>query len=236
MMKRGKHVIRNYMTLEYEFTGIRIQEGFLTPVDWKLTVNLIAAEKKGKTKEEAEYDAGIVYQKLYFWLDTNLQHIAMVDVNNEDDLYIANLSSNITMYCPGNPGDDLVIQLLHSKLTALAGTELVLGEIHLKGSDTSLQYTFDCPDGDYSMPGTTVDYYAEGVARDETPWWSRDDGFCFEFIKPEETEMSEEEFFKDIVDPMIEFERIIAEVNTHIGMVKEPARIVQVEKWKPKTV
>jgi hypothetical protein len=236
MMKRGKHVIRNYMTLEYEFTGIRIQEGFLTPVDWKLTVNLIAPEKKGRTKEESEYNAGVIYQKLYFWLDTNLPHVALIDVNNEDDLYIANLSSNITMYCPANPGDDVVIQLLHSKLTALSGNELMVGEVHLKGSDTSLQYTFDCPDGEYTLPPTTIDYYSEGTARDEIPWWSRDDGFCFEFIRPDDSETSKEEFFKDIVDPMKEFERIISDVATHIGMVKEPAKIVQVEKWKPKTV
>jgi len=237
MMKRGKHVIRSYMTLEYEFTGIRIQDGSLTPVDWTLLVNLIAPEKKGRTKEESEYKAGLTYQKLYFWLDTNLPNIVLVDVNDEDDLYIANLSSNITMYCPGNPGDDTIIQLLHSKLTALSGTELIVGEIHLKGSDTSLQYTFDCQDGDYVMPISTVDYYTEGKARDEIPWWARDDGFCFEFIRPDNAEVAEEEFFKDINDPMDEFQRIMSEVvDTHIGMVKEPARIVQVEKWKPKTV
>ncbi len=237
MMKRGKQVIRSYMTLEYEFTGIRLQEGHLTPVDWKLTVNLIASMKKGKSKADAEYKAGVLYQKLYFWLETNLPGILFVDVNNEDDLYIANLSSNITMYCPDNPSDDMIVQLLHSKLSALSGQELTVGEIHLKGSDTSLQYTFDCPDGDYTMPTTTAEYYTEGSARDEFPWWTRNDGFCFEFVRPGDTEITDEELFKDIIDPMDDFERIISEVtDAHIGIVKEPARIVQVEKWKPKRV
>lgn len=237
MMKRGKQVIRSYMTLAYEFTGMRLQEGHLTPVDWTLTVNLIASMKKGKSKAEGEYKASVIYQKLHFWLETNLPGIIFVDVSDEDDLYIANLSSNITMYCPGNPGDDMIIQLLHSKLSALSGAELEVGEIHLKGSDTSLQYTFDCPDGDYTMPTATAEYYTEGSARDEIPWWNRNDGFCFEFIRPGDTEITDEELFKDIVDPLDDFERIVAEMtDAHIGIVKEPAKIVQVEKWKPRKV
>lgn len=237
MMKMGKHVIRSYMTLEYEFTGIRIQEGYLTPVDWNLKVNLIAPERKGRTVEDTEYKASTTYQKLYFWLDTNLPNIAIVDVNEEDDLYIANLSSNIMMYCPGCPTDDVVIQLLHSKLSVLAGADLIVGEMCLKGNDSTLHYTFDSMGGKYLMPTKTSEYYTEGTARDEIPWWSRNDGFCFEFIRPADIEISDEELFKDIVDPIDEFERVMAEVSdTHIGMVKEPARIIQVEKWKPRKV
>ena len=236
MMKRGANIIRSYMTLEYAFTGIRVQDAYLTPVDWTLTVNLIAPVKKRKVKEW-EAKLSVAYQKLYFWLDTNLPNIMIVDVSKEDDLFIANLSSNIMMYCPGGSGDDLVIQLLHSKLTSLSKNELMIGEIQLKGSDTTLQYTFDCPEGDYTLPATTEEYYTEGTTRDVTPWWNRDDGFCFEFVRPPETELTDEELFKGIMDPMNEFDRVMREVNseTHVGL-REPAKIVQVEKWKPKTI
>ena len=237
MIKKGRHLIKSHMTLEYDFTGIRIQDGSLTPVDWKLTVDLVAVGKKKKAKEEIEYDAGITYQKIYFWLDTNLPNIVVVDVCNEDDLYIANLSTNIMMYCPDSPSDDMLIQLLHAKISSLANPDLIVGEIHLKGSDTSLQYTYDCPDSGYLLPGITADYYTEGTTRDVEPWWFRDDGFCFEFVRPEDNKLTDEELFKDISDPMDEFRRIMSEVSDmHIGLVREPARIVQVEKWKPKTV
>lgn len=237
MIKKGRHLIKSHMTLEYDFTGIRIQEGSLTPVDWKLTIDLVATGKKGKSKEVIECDAGITYQKIYFWLDTNLPNIITVDVTNEDDLYIANLSTNIMMYCPDSPGDDLLIQLLHAKISSLASPDLIVGEIHLKGSDTSLQYTFDCADVGYLLPSSTSEYYTEGTTRDKMPWWFRDDGFCFEFVRPEDNELSDEELFKDIADPMDEFYRIMTEVtDMHIGLVREPARIVQVEKWKPKKV
>lgn len=237
MIKRGKNAIKSHMTLEYSFIGIRVQETVLTPVEWKITIDLAAPVQKGKTKEDIEYEAGIAYQKVYFWLDTNLPGIVILDVNNEDDLYLSNISSNITMYCPGNPGDDLIIQLLHSKISALAFPELIVGDIHLKGSDTALQYTYDCPDGDYGLPISTGDYYKECTTRDTIPWWARDDGFCFEFVRPEDSEVSDEELFADIVDPMDEFEKIIIEAaDMHISMAREPAKIVQVEKWKPKTV
>ena len=237
MIKRGKSIIRNYMTLEYEFTGIRIQDGYLSPVDWELSVNLIVSAKKLKSKEDIEYRAGVAYQKLYFWLDTNMPSVVMVDVGNEDDLYIANLSANIMMYCPDSPSDDLIIRLLHSKLSALAANDIEIGEIKLKASDTSIYYTFDSPEGEYDLATLTSEYYTEGVCRDSKPWWIRDDGFCFEFVRPAEAEGTDEEIFSGITDPMVDFEKVLSEMeSTQISMVKEPARIVQVEKWKPKKV
>jgi hypothetical protein len=236
MMKRGKHIIRNYMTLDYEFSGIRIQDAFMSSVDWRLTVNLTAPEKKSRSKEEAESRANTAFQKIYFWLETNLPNIVVVNVNSESDLLIANLSSNIMMYCPGGTSDDIIIQLLHSKMTALADKDLIVGEMKLKGSDSTILYTFDCEDDMYAMPATTAEYYTEGTARDNEPWWSRNDGFCFEFIRPGDSKLTDEELFKDISDPLQEFHRMMSETDPTFGKVNEPARIVQVEKWKPRKV
>lgn len=237
MIRRGKQIIKNHMTLDYEFTGIRLQGSYLTPVDWTLKVNLIASEKKGKTKQDIESAASLAYQKLYFWLETNMPSIVVVDVTSEDDLYLSNLTSNITMFCPGNPGDDMLVKLLHSKLSALSGNELIVSEITLKGSDTSLHYTYDCEDGDYGLPATTEEYCPVGIRRDEQPWWSRDDGFCLEFIRSEEDKVEDrDKLFEGVVDPMTEFYRIISEVDEHFNLMKEPAKIVQVEKWKPRKV
>ena len=235
MMVIGKHKVKNHMSMEYTFTGIRILSGSLIPVDWNVSIDMVAVEKKGRSKDDAEYNAVIAYQKLFFWLETNLPGIVAVDVSDEDDLYIANLSSNIMLYCPTEPYDDVIVQLLHSKLSTLAGAHLLIGEVRLKGSDMSVQYSFEPSETGYNLPSTTTEYYTEGKARDAEPWWIRDDGFSFEFIRPAETELSDEELFKDIVDPLDEFNKVVTEMDVSIG-VKEPARIVQVEKWKPKKV
>ncbi len=236
MMIIGKHRIRNHMTMEYDFTGIRILESSLIPVDWHLTIQLTAFDKKGKTKEELEFAAAVAYQKIFFWLETNLPNTVMVDVTNEDDLYIANLSSNIMLYCPSCPYDDLIAQLLHSKVSILAGEDLLVGAVTLKASDVTIKYDFDSAETGYNLPMTTAEYYTEGKARDVNPWWIRPDGFSFEFIRPEDTGLTDAELYKDIIDPMEEFDRMIQETSDHLGVVREPAKIVKIEKWKPKKV
>lgn len=235
MMAIGKHRIKNFMTLEYDFTGIRIIDQCLVPVDWALKVNLVASNIKGLSKEDNESAANLTYQKIYFWLDTNLPSIVAVNAKNEDDLYIANLSSNIMLYCPGKATDDMIIQLLHAKLSMLADGSLFVGEIELKGSDTTLRYTFDCEDADYKLPIRTADYYTEGIPRNEFPWWSRDDGFCFEFAKPKDSTETDEEIFGEIIDPMDEFRSVMSGIED-VGIVREPARIIQTERWQPKRV
>ena len=237
MITIGKHRIKNHMTLEYDFSGIRILNSGLIPADWHLSVDLVAIDKKGKSSDDVEFNATLAYQKLFFWLDTNLPDILMVNVSNEDDLYIANLSSNIMLYCPDEPYDDLIAELLHSKLVALADGSILVGELRIKATDMSVKYTFDCQDTEYDLPATTEEYYTEGKARDTNPWWARNDGFCFEFIRPDDATISDEELYKDIVDPMEEFDRLVNEAADKYGnSIREPARIVQVERWRPKKV
>lgn len=236
MMIFGKQRIKSHMTLEYSFSGIRILNGALIPVDWQIKIDIAALDKKGKDKDDVEFDASITFQRIFFWLETNLPNIVMVNVSNAEDLFIANLSSNIMMYCPDAPHDDLLAQLIHSKVSVLAGDDLLIGNIVINGSDVSVSYTFDPSDTGYTIPITTADYYKEGKVRDETPWWIRDDGFSFEFVRPIDETITDEEFFKDIVDPMIEFDKIIKEASDKVGNMGEPARIVQVDKWKPKKI
>lgn len=237
MIKKGRQIIKSHMTMEFNFSGIRLQNNMLIPVNWNLQVDLVAQGKKEKTREEIEYNASITFQKINFWLETNLPDILLVNVKSEEDLYLANLTSNIMMYCPGYTSDDLLIQLLHCKISTLANPDLLVGEIYLKGNDSPLHYTFGCDDGLYMLPKTTADYYTESATRDKKPWWLRNDGFCFEFSRPSDIEISDEELFADIVDPLEEFHRIMAEIDDeNMTLLKEPAKIVQVEKWKPKKV
>lgn len=238
MMTIGRHKVKSHMSMEYDFSGIRILEGSLIPVDWHISVDLVALDKKGgKSLEESEVNANIAYQKLYFWLETNLPNVVMVDVSNQNDLYIANLSSNIMMYCPEEPFDDIIVRLLHCKLSVLADNNLLVGEIRIKSTDMTVQYSFEPNDLGYNLAETTEEYYTETKTKDVEPWWLRNDGFCFEFVRPDDMSVSDEEFYKDIIDPLTEFSVAIQEMSDKtIGAVREPARIVQVEKWKPKKV
>lgn len=231
-MSVGKPRVKNQMALEYNFTGIRIIDQGLTPVDWSLKVNLSGTKKKSKSADDK---ANYIYKKIYFWLETNLQSTIMVDATDESDLYISSLSSNISLHCPGKATDDLLIRLLHSKLTSLSDGSLDIGEMTLKGSDTTLKYTFDTSDGDYNLPEKTSDYITCGTVRSEDPWWTKDDGFCFDFFKPKDNTDSDEEVYGEIFDPMAEFHSIMKDID-EISIVRSEAPIVVLEKWQPKIV
>lgn len=221
------------MCMDYDFSGCRIQRGFITPVDWSISIDMAGVGKKTKSKEQIEHLASITYQKIYFWLDTNLPNIVFTDATDETDLYISNLCSNIMMYCPGNPSDDLIARLLHSKISVLADPDIVIGEIRIKGSDTSLRYNYTADELGYELPETTEEYFSHAKCKNEIPWWRRNDGFCFEFIEVAE---GEKDPYEDIVDPLTEFHKIIENSAEDISAIREPAKILQVEKWKPKKV
>jgi len=235
MMNINKIQIKNHMTLEYEWSGIRIVDDVLVPVDWKLNIDFVATSNK-KSKAEVENISRSAYQRMYFWLDINLPNIIIVDTTNEVGMNIANAADNIMMYCPSDCSDEVLIQCIHSKLSVLADKDLIIGEITLKSTDTPIKYTFNYID-EYDLP-KLVSEYIEGITMHDIPWWLRKDGFCFEFGKPEDfNEISKEEFFKDIVDPLAEFEKMMNEnLEENTQQEKAPAEIIQVEKWKPKKV
>lgn len=221
------------MSLDYEFMGIRLLGGSFMPVKWNITADIAAPDKKSRPREENEYNATLTYQKLFFWLETNLPNIIIVDATSEEDMKLANYASNIVMYCPGDAYDDVIVRLIHSKLSALAEDNLVIGKMQIQSSDMSVKYTFECLDGDYELPSTASHYFEFGETRHSEPWWERADGFCFEFVIPKDIGITPEEFFKDVIDPIDEFDKIIAESDTS---TKAPADIVKVERWKPKKI
>ena len=232
MINVGKYKIRNYMTMEYSFCGIRLHESFLTPVTWNLSTNIIIAQHGNVNRKEIEAQASLYYQKIYFWLEANLPGVVILDATNPDDLYIANMSANPMLYCPTTATDDTIVKVLHAKLSTLADGKLFISEMKIKSSDGTCIYTFDCVDGDYELPKKS-NYYGEIEARHEKPWWFRNDGFCFEFAKIETEDGSDP--YEDIVDPMENFQQMLLD-SVDTDVVREPAKIVKVEKWQPKKV
>ena len=234
----GKQRVNSFMTLDYEFMGTRLMDGSITPVQWTISMDMVVPEKKTGNKVDNEYNATVAFQKISFFLDTNLQNIVIANVTCNEDMLLANNSTNITMYCPGEPFDDLIVRLLHSKLSMLVVDDIIIGDIRIKSSDMSVSYTYNVATGDYNLPETVLDYIDRPcISRDTLPWWSRDDGFCFEFLSPMPAAGAAPnlDLFKDVVDPIDEFYRIIAETMDD-ETEKEPASIVKVDRWKPKKI
>jgi hypothetical protein len=236
MITIGKTQVEKYMTLMYNFAGTRIFNSTLIPVNWELKIKLVALGKKNMPPEKQEELANTAYKRIYFWLDTNLPNIIMVNSENDDDMLIANIASNMMMYIPGEPSDDLIIQLLHAKLNSIANDNMYIGEIELKGSDTTAAFSFECSDKEYDLPHT-ISEYVNGTSYFEIPWWFRNDGHCYEFIKNSDENFTFEELYGKITDPMEEFDKAVSNIDLYLEPIeKEPAKIIKIEKWVPRKV
>jgi len=234
MITVGKHKVRSYMKMEFAFSGIRIADKELIPVQWQLSATLVPIQKKKPTKESLPHDAEITYQRLYFWLETNLPNVIVVDADDNVGIAIATSVTNVMMVCPGAPYDEMIAELLHHKFTSLVDGHMAIGDITLKSSDTTAAFTFDCPDGAYELPGTVSEYLPYRSLH-TLPWWARNDGYSFEFVMPDSIkDKTIEEFFGEVSDPMEQFD---ASVDEMIGEEHtDEAIIIPVSKWKPQKV
>jgi hypothetical protein len=243
MKKINKNDIKSFMTLNFDFAGTRIMEKYIFPVEWKLKVNLVAVDYgSDRTHKEMHTASGITYQKLHFWLESCLPDVVMLDSANEVGMLVVSKIDNIMMHCPGDPTDDLLVRLIHAKLSSIAGDNILIKEVYLESNDSSASYTFALTDIGYDLPAT-VKEYVNLRSLHTTPWWARNDGFSFEFLAPAEGDIAPEEIFKNVSDPLQEFENallggfgMITEVMPTDAKDNKPAQIIQLDKWKPKIV
>lgn len=237
-MKIGKHNIESYMTMVHEFPGIRIIDGVLNPTKWNLEIDLVAidlATTQAKF-DEMQMNGSIAYQKVLFWLDTCLPGCVFVGSNNPTGMEMAMMCDNMLMHCPDEPTDDLIVALLHSKITAISNGHLHIGQIRLVSTDTSAKYTYNVPAEGYGLPKKVKDYI-DLPSLYRKPWWERNDGFSFEFLKPKGCKDKLVDLYQAIQDPLDSFEESMSAIEfTFDPEPKEPAEIIQVEKWQPRTV
>lgn len=230
---KNKNFDTGFLTLKHEFVAFRFEDLYLEPIKFEISVELDTVIKKNTDLDILEKSLIKNHQKIYYWLDSVLQNSILVDVSNEEEVYAANILSNLMVYFPGKVNDFLFAKLLHSKLSALIDDIVNIGNISIKAEDSFLQYTYDGNDGNTDILISAEDYFRISKTKDKNPWWLRNDGFCFEIVRPDETDLTDDEIYHDLVDPLDEFEDIISD---QLSERKEPAKIIQIDKWKPKKI
>ena len=231
MIKYGKTTLRSFMSVDYEFVGVCVDDGAVYPNVWNFSVDMVACAKYNATAQEiqqASKAAELAYRRIHCWLDINLHGIVITDVTKPNDFSIAMHVENPVMYVPGNLSDDILAQLLHAKMFSLANGDLIIGAIRMSSRQSALSYTFDPADTGYTLP-ETVDYFKHSALHHDIPWWFRNDGFCMEI-----PENKDNPGVCIVEDPLDEFER---ETATPVEPVKtSPGRVVHIDSWVPKKV
>ena len=214
------------------FYGNKIEEDVIVPMHWEITYECAPTE----VSEPGKINRGeIAYEKLKFWIDYILNDISISVQSNELAIQMSYMFENPTMLTPYSPTNTHLIQLLHSKFSAIVGDDLYIGKMSLSSSETDSICFFNTDEDLYNLP--EGDDYIEGMYHDR-PWWKRKTMDFADFTKEEvESDDALREFIEN-EDPLVTFERdIIESVAEATNRKPHTAEIVKIpKKWKPKII
>lgn len=227
MARKRKVIQGSFVRIFHKFSAIRVVEDELIPVNIDLTVTMMSYED---TDDRDAVTAA--YRRVNLWLEANLIDVIIVDTQNEFGMTIASHVGNVVLMCPDAPSDDILAQVIHHKLSVISNNSLYVGQLGLHSSDSQSEYVFEnAGTTGYLLPKTVGEYISVPSLYD-VPWWARDDGFCFELLKPEsQSHIPDDEYFGDVTDPLEQVEEELAYLSG-----SESQSVIKVEKWTPKVV
>lgn len=224
--------IGSYMTSAFQFAGIRRIGRMCKPTQWDLAIQLATQESDTMTLEEQSTLANVSFQKLVFWLEVQLEDIIIADVSDIEIDQIIGAADNNFMYCPFEPTDDVLVQLLHAKIQTILGDRITVGDLTLKSSDCMSSYSFNASTP-YRLPNATVEYVLDPIYT--TPWWFRPTMDTYDISNPEEGE----EAFEYPEDALAMIEKQLLEAlsaDESEAVEKPPAEVVSIASYTKPTL
>lgn len=159
-----------YIVLKREFTAIRVFEYSMTPVTFTLKIECSLPHNKTKTPSEQIKQSSVAHQLINIWLANVLDDVVVVDPTTEMGEFLLATTENNIMTTPGNPDDNVLARLIHSKLSTIAKGNIHISKLVLVSSDTD--HTERHWTGtDYLLPESSYKDDDETVHSD--PWWKR---------------------------------------------------------------
>lgn len=174
--------------------AIRIFDREIVVTDMNLSMDLIS------TAHDSSDPLSVIRRrtalsKIRYWLDNHFQNSLMFTKENEwairafmcngkDDPGVEN---NIVLL-PYEPTEEILVLILQSKLQALGGQDIILGNLSLEIDDVSgLCYTYTGA-GELELP--TNEEWMGTHAWFDKPWWSRNDATSTDVVALEEDDIT----------------------------------------------
>lgn len=179
--------------LALDFKAIRVVDNQMIPTTWKIQAEVLYDEEDENDDPNYDVEIKTSIAKIKYWLEHVLSGSVMFDVGNEwafnaffDEDGKCTTQNNIVLM-PSTPTDDLIAELLHSKMNAFGSGFIEFGVMELTSDDKSgLSYMFT-GDGENNLP-EMVDWIGERAYFDK-PWWARDDASTVDLIPTEEADL-----------------------------------------------
>ena len=186
---------RSIVELPFEFNAIRVYDASLNPATFEISITVSPAEFETRLPNLIEEKSNEGMQRLTFWWETIMSNVVIGDIASETFAALVASADNSSMFCPGEPTDHLLVELLHSKVSAIMNGFFDIHTLSLKSNDTSyIKTSFRNIDG-YRLPD--ISYYPNETLHDK-PWWQRDTIEVCEFVKGSVIEDELYNHFSDI--------------------------------------
>lgn len=205
---------------QFNFVGIKVLENMLIPVEWNLELYMIGDE----TKIER---TNIVFQKIIFWVETLLNGILAINSNDEFSLFLSDEAINPVMGFPGDPTEDIMLQMIFEKLKVLSEGCLLFEQIRLYSSDSDMTYTYR-PESNDKTTLPDISYLESVETTNKEPWWKRPTSEINDFNSSEETDASVQDMTDISEDILITFEKELLKTMPTLDTKEKEATVIDI--------
>jgi hypothetical protein len=191
-----------FLRFTANFSGIRVIDSKMIPTKWTIKSDLILQENLD------DFDFNYVLIKVKFALESIMNGSIFFSMENDwaiDAFLMTDVENNVVI-TPGDPTDDLITMLLHSKMNALGEGMISFGGVDLQ-SDTSSGLGFIFLGNGSSLLPTMTDWIGDASYFKE-PWWNRDDASTMDIVPEDGADLTEVpefafklDFLKDAMRP-----------------------------------
>lgn len=229
--------LKSRMVIDHEFSGCRYVGNSFEFNTWELTISLAAF--KPDDESNIHYDLSTTFQKINMFLQCFMSDIFLV---TSDDKHVVDAlfgmdADNSVVIIPESPTDDVFVQALHAKLSAIAKDILYIGDVSLRSKQTKAMFVYRA-DGEYDLPPQEA--FMGATAIYDKPWWHRYDCDTYDMTMP--PDMTKEEVIAEIDTSKLfdELEQAIKEelADSELAPEVSPNQVIKMtdiqELWKPK--
>lgn len=161
---------------------IRVIDKELIPTKIRLRVDFANEEGPDPDDQFSILSSQAGMARIRYWLSNRFEDSLLISSENDWALEALSETANRHTTLPGEPTEDVLVMVLQSKLQALGGKHVMIGNLDLEIQDGhGLAFTY-VGDGELELP--TQEEWMADLAFFDKPWWARCDGWTSDPMDP----------------------------------------------------
>jgi hypothetical protein len=188
-----------FVSFKTTIGAMRVIDRELQNISINLKLDVVDGVGVSRDDPKALFKSQVAMIKMRYWLSEILEGSLIFNRDNEwaVDIFFSSEgnrgASNNLVILPGEPTEDILVQILQSKLSALGGGHLLIGNLDLEISDGhGLSFTY-VGQGEDELPA--MDEWIGDHTYFSKPWWARDDASTIDITPDEDSDLGEAQDF-----------------------------------------